>query len=192
MWHVVLGAAITWVVAYVFYVRAGDKLRAEAERSRKLINLILSVLEKNGRATLTRDSDGNILDFTLLEAAVHDKIAVGDAATAQVVDRIHEEESVSCPEEVTRPPLDEEEIEAQAQINQDAADQGERESVKEAAKKHSPKKRKKSKKSKKKAVTKKPSSKAASRRTSQPRRKRKQKGTDTSSQKKRKTRYRYS
>jgi len=61
MFAVFVGGIITWLVALLYYIRASRELSAEAEKLRKLNNLILLTLEQSKLATLTRDSEGSII-----------------------------------------------------------------------------------------------------------------------------------
>lgn len=67
---ILVGAFVTWVVAWYYYKRAGDELRKEASELRKeasevrrLIDMILTALEKKGDVKLSRDKSGKILGF---------------------------------------------------------------------------------------------------------------------------------
>jgi hypothetical protein len=61
--NVILGGIITWFLAWYYYKRAGEELRHEAEKLRKLNSMILIALEKQGWVKLNRDKDGNITGF---------------------------------------------------------------------------------------------------------------------------------
>jgi len=58
-----IGAAVTWIIAWFYYKKAGDKLRKEAAELRKLNSIILTALERQGWAKLNRDKSGNIIGF---------------------------------------------------------------------------------------------------------------------------------
>lgn len=60
---IVIGAAVTWAVAWYYYKRAGDELRDEARELRKLISMVLTAMERQGSARLSRDTEGNIVGF---------------------------------------------------------------------------------------------------------------------------------
>lgn len=60
---ILVGALITWAVAYVYYKRAGDELRGETAELRKLMTIMLTAMERQGWAKLNRDSSGNIIGF---------------------------------------------------------------------------------------------------------------------------------
>ncbi|HCO93733.1 MAG TPA: hypothetical protein DIU00_07260 [Phycisphaerales bacterium] len=84
---IIVGGFITWLVSHHHYQKASIELRTETEKSRKLIKLILCVLEKKGWAKLQRDKNGNIVGFSLLEIAVHDNVTVRDATAVKVVNK---------------------------------------------------------------------------------------------------------
>lgn len=54
---------VTWAVARYYYKRAGDELRKEASELQRLIDMILTALEKQGYAKLNRDESGKIRGF---------------------------------------------------------------------------------------------------------------------------------
>jgi hypothetical protein len=59
---IVVGGLITWLVSYWYYKKAGDELRHEAERLRKLHELALYAQTNPGvKLQLIRDSAGNII-----------------------------------------------------------------------------------------------------------------------------------
>jgi hypothetical protein len=62
---VLIGGAITWLVSWFYYRRAGRELRQEAAELRRLSALILDALETAGIAALTRDSVGRIVGITI-------------------------------------------------------------------------------------------------------------------------------
>ena len=43
---ILVGALITWAVAYVYYKRAGDELRGETAELRKLMTIMLTAMER--------------------------------------------------------------------------------------------------------------------------------------------------
>ena len=51
----VVGAGVTWLVAWLYYRRAGSELRAEAAELRRLTTVVLDALEAGGLAELTRE-----------------------------------------------------------------------------------------------------------------------------------------
>ncbi len=59
------GAAITWLVSWWYYRRAGNELREEAAELRRLTTLILRALEEGGIAKLNRDEAGKIVGLVL-------------------------------------------------------------------------------------------------------------------------------
>ena len=56
----IIGALITWLCSRYYYKRAGDELRVEADRIRKLSNLIGHALEQRGPVEFKRDDNGEI------------------------------------------------------------------------------------------------------------------------------------
>ncbi|CRI66981.1 hypothetical protein THIOKS13320053 [Thiocapsa sp. KS1] len=55
-----VGALITWVVAWFYYKRAGDELRQEAKHLKNATNAILAYLANpNAELEVIRDSKGN-------------------------------------------------------------------------------------------------------------------------------------
>jgi peptidoglycan biosynthesis protein MviN/MurJ (putative lipid II flippase) len=67
---VVIGAVVAWVVTYVYYRRAGDALRDESEKLRKLTMKVLRGLEEAGLIRLARDPDGNLTGGLLEDGEV--------------------------------------------------------------------------------------------------------------------------
>jgi hypothetical protein len=58
---VVVGGLITWGVSWHFYRKAGDELRAEAERLRRLSELVLYVqLHPDAQIEAKRDEKGHV------------------------------------------------------------------------------------------------------------------------------------
>jgi len=55
-----VGGLITLVVSWYFYKRAGDELRAEADKIRRLNDFICTGLEQAGLAKFRRNKDGEI------------------------------------------------------------------------------------------------------------------------------------
>lgn len=57
---VLIGAAITWLVSWYYYKRAGDELKIEAERLQRTNEMILRWLEVDGNnIKIIRDDAGN-------------------------------------------------------------------------------------------------------------------------------------
>ena len=76
----ILGVVVTWVVSHVYYKRAGDELRKEAAKLRRLMTMMLTSMERQGWAKLTRDSKGDITGYELeqeMSAAVGFKGELG-------------------------------------------------------------------------------------------------------------------
>ena len=57
-----IGAAITWLVSYAYYKRAGDDLKWEARKLEHQTQLILPALEQGGMVELTR-AGGTLVGF---------------------------------------------------------------------------------------------------------------------------------
>lgn len=57
-----IGAAITWLVSYAYYKRAGDDLKWEARKLEHQTQLILTALEQGGMVELKREG-GKIVGF---------------------------------------------------------------------------------------------------------------------------------
>jgi len=56
---ILIGAAITWLVSWYYYKRAGDGLKAEAARLQRTNEMILRWLEVDGNnIKVIRDDDG--------------------------------------------------------------------------------------------------------------------------------------
>lgn len=67
---VLLGAAITWFVAWFYYKRAGDELRQEAALLQKASNLIIYFLENPGAdIQVQRDDAGRLMGLRVSAAA---------------------------------------------------------------------------------------------------------------------------
>jgi len=62
---VVIGGAITWLVSWLYYRRAGLELRQEAAELRCLTTIILDALESAGIAELSRDPVGRIVGISI-------------------------------------------------------------------------------------------------------------------------------
>lgn len=62
---VLIGAAVTWLVTWLYYKKAGDKLMQEATELRRLTNLVLHSLEDAGLVKLKRDTSGKIIGLII-------------------------------------------------------------------------------------------------------------------------------
>jgi hypothetical protein len=62
---VVIGGLVTLGVSYLYYMKAAQDLKAEAEKIRKDTNYILMALEDAKLAELTRDATGQITGLSL-------------------------------------------------------------------------------------------------------------------------------
>lgn len=58
LFGVLIGGLITWAVSYYYYVRAGNELRDEATKIRRLLALQLEVDEEQGLAEFVKDEHG--------------------------------------------------------------------------------------------------------------------------------------
>lgn len=81
---IVVGGLVTWAVAHVYYKRAGDELRTEAAELRKLISMVLTAMEHQGLAKLSRDSTGRIVGF-VFEHVRSGGVKVGGSAKVEFV-----------------------------------------------------------------------------------------------------------
>jgi uncharacterized membrane protein YciS (DUF1049 family) len=61
----IIGAAITWLVARHYYIRAGKELKQESAELRRLTTLVLHSMEDTNLAELNRDSSGRIIGLVL-------------------------------------------------------------------------------------------------------------------------------
>lgn len=75
----IIGAVITVVVAWYYYKRAGDELREESAKLRKLMSIMLTAMERQGLAKLNRDASGNIIGFDFEHAATGGAVVGGEA-----------------------------------------------------------------------------------------------------------------
>jgi hypothetical protein len=73
---ILIGAVVTWAVAHLYYKRAGDELRNEAAELRKLMTMMLTAMEHQGWAKLSRDPNGSITGF-IFEHAASGGLSVG-------------------------------------------------------------------------------------------------------------------
>lgn len=56
-----VGAAITWYFAWLYYRKAGDELKAEAEKLRRATDLIIYILaHPDAHVTPKYDASGNV------------------------------------------------------------------------------------------------------------------------------------
>ncbi|MDP9359568.1 MAG: hypothetical protein M3R02_30630 [Chloroflexota bacterium] len=62
-----VGAAVNFLVAQLYYVAAGNELSAEAQRLAELTTMTLEALEEEGLATLRRDERGRIIGIVRLK-----------------------------------------------------------------------------------------------------------------------------
>ncbi len=61
----IIGTAVTWLVAHLYYARASQDLEVRAHHLEQASVLILLALERAGHASLVRDDDGNIVDVAI-------------------------------------------------------------------------------------------------------------------------------
>lgn len=66
---IISGGILTWIASRYYYKKAGDELRAEAERLRKLSELVLYI-QTNPQAdvSLSRDDNGNVIGLIVSSA----------------------------------------------------------------------------------------------------------------------------
>ena len=62
---VLVGGAITWLVAWYYYSRASRELNEEAAELRRLNNLMLRGMENAGWVKLNRDESGKVVGFII-------------------------------------------------------------------------------------------------------------------------------
>jgi hypothetical protein len=92
---VLIGAGVTWLAAWLYYKKAGDKLKQEATELRRLTNLVLHGLEDAGLVKLKRDASGKIMG--LIVELSGEVIGVGSmSARAEVIQ--HKSPNHSVPE----------------------------------------------------------------------------------------------
>ena len=78
---ILIGAAITWLVSWYYYKRAGDGLKAEAEKLQRTNEMILRWLEVDGNnIKIIRDADGKPVSLAR-EASFSDAVSVSLAPT---------------------------------------------------------------------------------------------------------------
>jgi uncharacterized membrane protein SpoIIM required for sporulation len=73
LWMVVsvfIGGFITWIVSYIYYLKASKDLRKEASQLRSASKMILDSLERMRIIEYTHDESGNINGFKSL--FIHD------------------------------------------------------------------------------------------------------------------------
>lgn len=62
---VIAGGVITWLVAWIYYLRASKGLVKEADRLRKAIDLLIRGMEQEGWITgVKRDDSGSVVSWT--------------------------------------------------------------------------------------------------------------------------------
>lgn len=66
-----IGGVITWLVSYCYYEKAGDDLKTETKKLRKLNTFMLNVMERNKWGKFNRDEWGEIVgEFVPLSGSV--------------------------------------------------------------------------------------------------------------------------
>lgn len=79
------GAVVTWLVAWFYYKKAGDELKAEASRLQRTTEIILRWLEARGAdVSVIRQPDGTPAGLAHTVSA-SDTITVTDSSDAEVV-----------------------------------------------------------------------------------------------------------
>lgn len=63
----IMGAIVTWALAYCYYMKAAQGLRSETQKIRKLITLVLRAMQDSDLAEVNSDEHGEIrgLNFKL-------------------------------------------------------------------------------------------------------------------------------
>ncbi len=87
----IIGAAVTWLVAHLYYVWASQDLEISSHHLEQASIMILLALERAGLATLVRGKDGNIIDVAIElrgeakgEATTTANLTVGGPVPAEV------------------------------------------------------------------------------------------------------------
>ena len=82
MLGVLIGALITWLLAWYYYKRAGDELRVEADKLQHTNEMILRWLEVDGNnIKVVRAADGKPVSLAR-ETSMSDVVSIGFAPTA--------------------------------------------------------------------------------------------------------------
>lgn len=83
---VLIGAGVTWLAAWLYYKKAGNKLRQEATELRRLTGLVLHSLEDAGLVKLKRDASGKMVGL-IIEASAKGTGVGSASAKAEVIQR---------------------------------------------------------------------------------------------------------
>ena len=84
LFSLLVGSAVTWFFAWLYYKRAGDQLRAEAKSLQTATGAILYFLEHPGaKIEVARDTDGKV---TGLIVQVSGQASISFSATGTVHD----------------------------------------------------------------------------------------------------------
>jgi hypothetical protein len=68
---VLVGAGVTWLVAWWYYSRAGAELREESKKLRQATDLVIYCLtNKDARVTANYDANGNVSGLTVNASGV--------------------------------------------------------------------------------------------------------------------------
>lgn len=89
---VIIGGLITWVVAWLYYKKAGDELKIEADRIRRLSTFICDALEQAGLTAFKRNKDGEIA-AQYVELRATGRIKLGGTGTLTVDKRAEDSET---------------------------------------------------------------------------------------------------
>jgi len=66
---VLIGAGVTWLAAWLYYKKAGNELRQETAKLRRLTTLVLHSLEEASLVKLRRDESGKIIGLVIYGSA---------------------------------------------------------------------------------------------------------------------------
>ena len=86
----IIGVVITWSVTYIYYKKAGDGLRQEADAVRRLTILMIRGMEEAGWVKYNRDEQGNPVGL-VLQLSTHDSIKLHDALRVELIDKNSQE-----------------------------------------------------------------------------------------------------
>ena len=79
-----LGSAITWVVAWWYYKRAGDELRIESKRLLQTSNLILAFMENRAAVVaVDRDAEGMPTGLTVTASGASASISTASGSVVK-------------------------------------------------------------------------------------------------------------
>ncbi len=88
----IIGALVTWLCSRYYYKRAGDELRIEADRIRRLSTFICDALEQAGLTAFKRNKEGEIA-AQYVELRATGRIKLGGTGTLTVDKRAEDSET---------------------------------------------------------------------------------------------------